>query len=72
MVHVKQLQAALTLIGSAALAQAGEMDIPGLGYLNRAAPLAKAPWKRASSQQTYGLLHNYQGTHSVPLRNIGI
>lgn len=41
--------------------QAGEMDMPGIGYLNRAPARAPAPWKRASSQQTFGLLQNYQG-----------
>jgi hypothetical protein len=62
MLQYTQLQvAALALIAGLGLVRAGELDIPGLGYVNRAAPLAKAPWKRASGQQTYGLSQNYQG-----------
>ena len=53
--------ASLLLASSATLVHAGsEMDVPGLGLLNRAAPLN--PWKRgSSSSKTYGLVTNYQG-----------
>lgn len=52
--------ASLLFIVSATLVQAGsEMDVPGLGLLNRAAPLNR--WKRGSSK-TYGLVTNYQGS----------
>lgn len=73
MLQYSQLQVALALIAGLGLVRAGELDIPGLGYVNRAAPLAEAPWKRASGQQTYGLSQNYQGKPaSEPRKAIGL
>lgn len=52
--------ASFLLASTVTLVHAGsEMDVPGLGMLNRAAPLN--PWKRGNSK-TFGLVTNYQGS----------